>query len=59
MCYPNLTALKFVAISMFMKWLYIYKDIASSLEFVSPHKKNIVHAITPPKAMQTLLFYQL
>ena len=49
MCYPNVTTSKFVAISIFMKEFFSVFFFAFSLEFVSLGKKNISHAITPPK----------
>jgi hypothetical protein len=53
MCYLNLTDLEVVTILEFTK-----KKIAFSLEFGPPWKEKNP-TITPPKQMQTLLFYWL
>ena len=56
MCNPKFYTLKFVAISIFMNKK---NKIAFSLDIVSLCKKNGFPAITPPKHMQTLLFYRV
>ena len=54
MYYPNFNAAKFVAI-----FIYIYIYILGILfRMISLYKKNKFSAITPPKQVQTLLYYQ-
>ena len=52
MYYPNFNAAKFVAI-----FIYIY-ILGILFRMISLYKKNKFSAITPPKQVQTLLYYQ-
>ena len=61
MCHPNFTATKIVAFSIYMENIFTYFNFDFSISFdvfFSLHKKKLL-TITPPKHVQTLLFYQL
>ena len=57
-CYPNFTASKLVATSVFMDFTYLFDFMlvfAFSLKFVPLCKNKKKTFITPPKQIQTLL----
>lgn len=57
MCYPNLTALKFVAISNSWIFIYYYYHYFILLKICFPLQKKLFFTITPPKHMQINLIF--